>query len=108
MDDHTTKNWISTRVEKIVSRAVQFLMFAAIAITLFGFLVKALWNWLMPPLFGFHLITFEQALGLLALSWILFGVFRGRPGHHWRRRFMDRWEQMTPEERERLRRGVQA
>jgi len=35
--------------------------------------VRWLWNWLTPPLFGFHPITFWQAIGLLALSRILFG-----------------------------------
>ena len=40
---------------------------------LFGELVMHLWNWLLPPLFGWHLITFWQALGLLLLSRILFG-----------------------------------
>lgn len=40
-----------------------------------GFVVRWLWNWLLPPLFGLHTITFWQALGLLALSRILFGGF---------------------------------
>ena len=35
---------------------------------LFGELVMHLWNWLLPPLFGWHLISFWQALGLLLLS----------------------------------------
>ncbi len=40
----------------------------------------------MPALFGWHLITFWQALGLLVLSKILFGGFRGgRPPLGWRR-----------------------
>ena len=38
-----------------------------------GFVVRWLWNWLLPPLFGWHTITFWQALGLLALCRILFG-----------------------------------
>jgi hypothetical protein len=53
------------------------------------------------------MLTFEQALGLLALSWILFGGFRGRAAvHHWRGRIMDRWEKMAPEEREKVRAGL--
>ena len=31
-----------------------------------GEVVKHLWNWLLPPLFGWRQITFWQALGLLA------------------------------------------
>jgi len=48
------------------------------------------------------------AVGILVLSKILFGGFRGRPGPHmyWRRRMMERWEQMTPEEREKFRQGM--
>jgi Ca2+/H+ antiporter, TMEM165/GDT1 family len=47
-------------------------------------------------------------VGVLVLSKILFGGFRGRPGRHlyWRRRMMERWEQMTPEERERFRQAT--
>jgi len=36
----------------------------------------------MPALFGWHLINFWQAVGILVLSKILFGGFRGRPGPH--------------------------
>jgi hypothetical protein len=81
-------------------------IFAPLFIALFGFFVMHLWNWLMPALFGWHLITFWQAIGILILSKILFGGFRGgrRGGHmHWRGRMMDRWEHMTPEEREKFR-----
>ena len=42
-----------------------------------GTLVRLLWNWLLPPLFGWPTLTFWQALGLLALCRILFG---GRGG----------------------------
>ena len=40
-----------------------------------GEVVLHLWNWLLPPLFGWREITFWQALGLLALCRILFGGF---------------------------------
>ena len=84
------------------------MLFAAAAAVVFGFVVMSLWNWLMPSLFGWRLINFWQALGLLVLSRILFGGFRGRPGGHmyWRRRMMERWEQMTPEERQKFREGM--
>ena len=81
---------------------------AALALVLFTFLVMNLWNWLMPALFGWKVITFWQAAGLLILSKILFGGFRGGRGGpgHWRRRMRDRWENMTPEERENFRKGM--
>src|SRR5471032_1020960 len=75
-----------------------------------GELVKHLWNWLLPPLFGFREITFWQAFGILALCRILFGGFghHGSGRSHARRRIVDRladrmgdrWDAMTPEERE--------
>ena len=89
-------------------RGLKFVLFAALFVTVFGFVVMHLWNWLMPALFGWHLINFRQAVGILVLSKVLFGGFRGHPGRymHWRRRMMERWEQMTPEEREKFRQGM--
>lgn len=45
-----------------------------------GELEMHLWNWLLPTLFGWRLLTFWQALGLLALCRILFGGFGLRGG----------------------------
>jgi len=86
-------------------RILKFALLAAVFATVFTFVVMRLWNWLMPELFGLHVITFWQALGLLFLSKILFGGFRGGPHRHWswRRRMAERWERMTPEEREKFR-----
>jgi hypothetical protein len=87
--------------------ALMFLVIAPIAISVFGFVVMALWNWLVPALFGGPVITFWQAWGLLLLSKILFGSFQhGQQGESrrlWRRRMLERWEKMTPEERDQLR-----
>jgi hypothetical protein len=74
-----------------------------------GVVVMLLWNWLAPGLFGLRLVTFWQAIGLLALCRILFGGFGLGGGGHRRRsrgRMAERWEQMTPEEQERLRQGL--
>ncbi|MEA2345397.1 MAG: hypothetical protein QOF63_3566 [Thermoanaerobaculia bacterium] len=91
------------------------LLFSPVAIVgmaLFAFIggeiVLNLWNWLIPPLFGWHPVTFWQALGLLALCRILFGRLGGR-GLDWcgnRRRFEARWKTMTPDERDRFRKGI--
>jgi chromate transport protein ChrA len=93
---------------KWMLRGLKFALFAVLAAAVLSFVVMSLWNWLMPALFGLHLISFWQALGLLVLSKLLFGGFRGRPGPHmhWRRRMMQRWEQMTPDEREKFREGM--
>jgi hypothetical protein len=79
-------------------------------VALGGTLVQLLWNWLMPALFDVRQITLWQAIGLLALCRILFGGFGrhgcGRSGM--RRRMEERWDRMTPEERERFRQGMRA
>jgi hypothetical protein len=73
-----------------------------------GEIVQHLWNWLMPPLVGWHELTFWQALGLLALCRILFGGF----GWHRARGFRfnggmgGRFGRMSPEERDRFRQSV--
>jgi hypothetical protein len=81
------------------------LIFGAIFIAGFGWAVLQLWNWLMPPIFGLPLLTFWQAVGLLALGWIFFGSWRGfgRYSGRWHHGMRERWEQMTPEEREKFR-----
>ena len=72
------------------------------------FATMSLWNWLVPVLFNGPVISFWQTLGLLILSKILFGGFRGRHQgppwkHHWRRRMEEKMQHMTPEQREELR-----
>ena len=93
---------------------------AILGIVLFVFIggesVALLWNWLLPPLFGFREIGFWQALGLLALCRILFGglglhgsnrsSFRRRMVERMADRMAERWEHLTPEERERFRQSM--
>ncbi len=79
---------------------------AVIAVmALLALAVMLLWNSLVPELFHGPSLRYWQALGLLLLSRILFGGLRGRGWHgHWRQRmWRERWENMTPEERARLR-----
>jgi hypothetical protein len=76
-----------------------------------GEVVRYLWNWLTPVLFGLPQITFWQALGLLVLCRILFGgtgwkgSSRSDARSRIKERMAERWEKMTPEERERMRQG---
>jgi hypothetical protein len=83
-----------------------------------GEIVRLLWNWLLPPLFGVPELTFWQALGLLALCRILVGGFGSHGGSRSHRGFRhemgdrvadrvaDRWQRMSPEERERFRQRI--
>lgn len=84
-------------------------LFFGAFVALFGWIVMLLWNWLMPELFGLAAISFWQAAGLLLLCKILFGGIGG--GHHGHEhdchhgrcnKLRERWENMTPEERERI------
>ena len=90
--------------------ALKFAAFVALAVVVAGAVVMHLWNWLLPDIFGWHTIGFWQAIGLLVLSRILLGGWRGGRGHgmhgHWRARMAERWERMTPEEREKFRAGM--
>ena len=45
-----------------------------------GEIVKLLWNALLPPLFGWPVITIWQGLGLLVLCRMLFGGHGARGG----------------------------
>jgi len=99
------------------------LLAMALFIFVGGEVVMLLWNWLAPALFHLPVITFWQALALLAICRILFGGFGmhggggGQPSQHRFRmgeritdrmadRFADRWQHMSPEQRERFRERV--
>jgi hypothetical protein len=78
---------------------------AIILLAVFGAAVMLLWNALMPDILGLPAIGYLQAVGLLALTRILFGgVGRGLgwgdPRLHDRNAFREKWMKMTPEERE--------
>ena len=76
---------------------------------IFGEMVMHLWNWLLPMLFGWRIITFWQALGLLVLCRIFLGGWGGGSnGYKSRRRRGERWEQMKPEERENFRQWMRS
>jgi hypothetical protein len=87
---------------RYLGRAVIFL----VAVAVLGGLVMMLWNAVMPVVFtGARPIDYLHALGLLVLSRILFGGFRGHGGWHARRHWA-RWQSMTPDEREQFQRGM--
>lgn len=94
------------RLKKLIWIAPLAILGMLLFIAIGGEVVKLLWNWLLPPLFGWRQITFWQAVGILALARILFGGLHGSPRSSFRRRMAERWEKMTPEERERFRQGV--
>ena len=99
---------MTPRLKKMIFIAPLAILGILLFIAIGGEIVLQLWNWLLPTLFGWRQITFWQAVGILALCRILFGGF-GRHGFqrsNFRRRMAERWERMTPEERERFRQGM--
>ena len=64
-------------VFRIIAMTIGGLIAAVCLAFLFGWLVMWLWNTLMPPLFGFKIITYWQAFGLIILAKLFFG------GHGW-------------------------
>ena len=87
-------------------RIAVFILIAIVAVTVFSFIVMALWNNVLAVVLHINTITFWQALGILVLSKILFSGFRGGSswrGHHDKRKeLFYKWENMTPEEREKF------
>lgn len=80
---------------------VRMILFGIVAIGAAGLVVSGLWNVLMPVVFSLPEISFWQALGLLALSRILFGGWSGRGRMH-KPRCVRSWKDLSPEERERF------
>ena len=92
-------------------RMIFFPLIGIAALVLFPFIIMLLWNALLPAIFHISEINFWQALGILVLSKILFGGFKGpfRHGHGswhgdhshmapWRHR----WMNMSDEERAKM------
>ena len=84
--------------------AIPFMIIAFVFLG--GLAVMLLWNAILPAVLGISVITFWQAVGILALSKILFGGFRGGPWGgrrggppHWK----NQWVNMSDEEKEKMR-----
>jgi hypothetical protein len=76
---------------------------AAGALALVSYVVMLLWNNLLPNILHTGTIDFWQAMGLFVLAKILFGF--GRGGHRggpWMRNRMERFKDMSPEERQKF------
>lgn len=96
------------RYRRRLGKGFFFLVTATGAALFTGLLVMLLWNAILPPVTGVHPLAYWQAVGLLLLCRLLFGrfprpPFRRRGRAHWR----EKWKNMPPEERERLRRAWQ-
>ncbi len=93
--------------------------FTALAFAL-AWITMLLWNWLIPALFAGPVINYWQAAGLMILGRMLVGGFKGGRGHcgcghggwghkrhgYWKRRWEDKMANMTPEEKEKFKMGM--
>ena len=85
-----------------IKKGLMITVFVIAATTLFTWVVMSLWNAILPEVLGVKAVSFAQALGILLLSKILFGGFRGGwrgGGREWKQKMKAKWDTMTPEER---------
>ena len=88
---------------RLVVKGIAFTGIVIIGLAVMGWVVMLLWNDVVTAVFGAPPLRYLQAAALLLLSRILFGGLRGHFGRGRRRHWRERWEKLTPEERERLR-----
>ncbi|MFB5650145.1 hypothetical protein ACE5IS_05830 [Leptospira wolffii] len=74
-----------------------------------SYAVWQLWNWLLPEIFGIKQINYWQAVGLLALSHLLFkgghwfgGGHHRHRGRHWKRHMKERMRAKLQEKLDQL------
>jgi Ca2+/H+ antiporter, TMEM165/GDT1 family len=89
-----------------IKKGLMMATFFIAAMLFFTAVVMGLWNAILPAVLGLKTITFLQALGILVLSKILFGGcsggWRGGRGHEWKQKMKEKWDIMTPDERDQL------
>ena len=85
-------------------KVLGIIMMVLVGVTVFSGAVMLLWNNVLAAVVSVKLISFWQALGLLVLSKILFGGFRGAHWgrQEWKKGMMQRWEAMSAEEKEKF------
>jgi hypothetical protein len=81
-DSFEGKRQRGSKVIKVIGLVLAGLCVASLFALIFGFILKWLWNWLMPEIFGLPVITYWQAFGLVMLSKILFSGFGHHPKEH--------------------------
>lgn len=89
---------------KWIAEVLMMVALGIVAVAAFTLITMYLWNGLVPVLFNGPVISFWQTLGLLVLSKIFFSGFGGRNhgGHRWKGYWRERWQNMSPEDRERF------
>jgi len=73
----------ATKILRIIGMVLIGLVFVVLFALAFGFLIKWIWNLLMPDLFGLKEITYWQAFGMVILAKLLFGAFGSHHHDNW-------------------------
>src|SRR5688500_11272337 len=83
-----------------------FILIGIAAFALFSWIVMSLWNAVLVPVVNVSSVSFWQAAGILLLSKILFSGFKGGGSfgrrHQWNQEMKDKWQNMTPDEKEKM------
>ena|ERR1017187_4448352 len=100
-----------------VFKGIKTAILIAAAVLLIGYVTMRIWNHLIPELFHGPAIGYYQAIGLLILSRIFFGGFKGKGcrggcgcgmrGGSWKNRFEEKISNLTPDEREKFRKHME-
>jgi len=69
--------WEDRSIPQKVLIVIGFIILGIGLLALLGLVTMALWNWLMPEIFGLKTIDYWQTIGLLILSCILIKGFGG-------------------------------
>jgi len=87
---------------RIVGLTIAGVGFAVLFALVFGLVVRVLWNWLMPAIFGLGQISFWQAFGIVLLAKLLFGAGHGYshkdPHERFESHFHDRFKRFIGSE----------
>lgn len=90
-------------------KIIGFIFLGLAAVALFTLLVMSLWNAILVPVLHVGAVSFWQAAGILVLSKILFGGFKGRGGgpwggrgRHFKYEMREKWANMSPEEKDKM------
>lgn len=94
------------QMNRRIKKGVLFIPIFIGGFFLFTFLVMLLWNAILPAVIpAIKAVSFWQAMGILVLSKILFGFGGGGWGYkrrRWREKMEEKFNAMTPEEKERF------
>lgn len=89
-----------------IKKGVLFVPIFIGGLFLFTLFVMLLWNAVLPAVIpAIKVISYWQAMGILVLSKMLFGFGGGGWGgkrRMWRERMDEKWQTMTPEEKEKF------